>query len=246
MLCAAIAGALRAYLGDDSPRLRAVMPTNLRRLDRPVSHWLGNEFGLVLPTIPTDEPDPGRRMERVHRVDVVDQADQPGAGDLHRHRRGGPRPRRLDPGPRAPLRRGREPDHHERPRPASGSSRSPGRACATCCSGCRAPAQLALGVSILSYAGRVRLGIARRRRRAGRRGGRRPFPGRARRGALSTPGLGRGRPRRPTRCPGRPRPPGAGGRAGRPAPRGQRGEDVLLGLAQAALEVAQPRAARRR
>ncbi|MDD7964957.1 wax ester/triacylglycerol synthase family O-acyltransferase [Actinomycetospora lemnae] len=68
VLCAAIAGALRTYLGEDTPRLRAVMPTNLRRLDRPVSHWLGNEFGLVLPTIPTDEPDPGRRVERVHRV----------------------------------------------------------------------------------------------------------------------------------------------------------------------------------
>lgn len=68
VLCAAIAGALREYLGGDAPRLRAVMPTNLRRLDRPVSHWLGNEFGLVLPTIPTDEPDPGRRIGRVHHV----------------------------------------------------------------------------------------------------------------------------------------------------------------------------------
>jgi WS/DGAT/MGAT family acyltransferase len=71
VLCAAIAGALREYLGDgsaDVPRLRAVMPTNLRRLDRPVSHWLGNEFGLVLPTIPTDEPDPGRRIDRVHHT----------------------------------------------------------------------------------------------------------------------------------------------------------------------------------
>ncbi|MDD7937136.1 wax ester/triacylglycerol synthase family O-acyltransferase [Actinomycetospora lutea] len=68
VLCAAIAGALRAYLGEDTPRLRAVMPTNLRRLDRPVSHWLGNEFGLVLPTIPTDEPDLARRVERMHRT----------------------------------------------------------------------------------------------------------------------------------------------------------------------------------
>lgn len=66
VLCAVIAEALRSYLGPDTPRLRAVMPTNLRPLDRPISDELGNEVGLVLPTLPTDEPDAGRRMERMH------------------------------------------------------------------------------------------------------------------------------------------------------------------------------------
>ncbi len=69
VVCAAIAGALRTYLGDaDVPRLRAVMPTNLRPLDRPISAELGNEFGLVLPPMPTDEPDPARRVERMHHA----------------------------------------------------------------------------------------------------------------------------------------------------------------------------------
>jgi diacylglycerol O-acyltransferase len=69
VVCAAIAGALRTFLGDvDVPRLRAVMPTNLRPLDQPISAELGNEFGLVLPPMPTDEPDPTRRVERMHRA----------------------------------------------------------------------------------------------------------------------------------------------------------------------------------
>ena len=75
VVCAAIAGALRDFLagpgpgGDtaDVPRLRAVMPSNLRPLDQPISAELGNEFGLVLPPLPTDEPDPARRVERMHR-----------------------------------------------------------------------------------------------------------------------------------------------------------------------------------
>lgn len=66
VLCAAIAEAMRTFLGDDTPRLRAVMPTNLRPLDQPISDELGNEFGLVLPPLPTDEPDRGRRTERLH------------------------------------------------------------------------------------------------------------------------------------------------------------------------------------
>jgi diacylglycerol O-acyltransferase / wax synthase len=68
VVCASIAGALRTHLGPDVPRLRAVMPTNLRPLDQPVSAELGNEFGLVLPPMPTDEPDPVRRVERMHRA----------------------------------------------------------------------------------------------------------------------------------------------------------------------------------
>ena len=68
VLCAGIAGALRDFLGEDVPRLRAVMPSNLRPLDQPISDELGNEFGLVLPPMPTDEPDPARRVERMHRA----------------------------------------------------------------------------------------------------------------------------------------------------------------------------------
>jgi len=159
VLCAAIAGALRAYLGDDSPRLRAVMPTNLRRLDRPVSHWLGNEFGLVLPTIPTDEPDAGRRIDRVHRtMSSIKRTNQALATFIGIAAAGHGRAawtqslvRRYAeaaslivtnvPGPVREL--------------EIAGTRVRDLLFWVPCSG-----RLALGVSILSYAGRVRLGVA--------------------------------------------------------------------------------------
>ncbi|PVZ12064.1 wax ester/triacylglycerol synthase family O-acyltransferase [Actinomycetospora cinnamomea] len=164
VLCAAIAGALREYLGesgggDDVPRLRAVMPTNLRRLDRPVSHWLGNEFGLVLPTIPTDEPDPDRRIERVRRTMAsIKRTNQALATFIGIAAAGHGRSawtqrlvRRYAeaasliitnvPGPVREL--------------TIAGTRVRDLLFWVPCSG-----QLALGVSILSYAGRVRLGVA--------------------------------------------------------------------------------------
>ena len=163
VLCGAIAGALREYLSagdpDDVPRLRAVMPTNLRRLDRPVSHWLGNEFGLVLPTIPTDEPDPGRRVERVHHVmSSIKRTNQALATFIGIAAAGHGRAtwtqnlvRRYAeaasliitnvPGPVREL--------------EIAGTRVRDLLFWVPCSG-----QLALGVSILSYAGRVRLGVA--------------------------------------------------------------------------------------
>ena len=159
VLCAAIAGALREYLGADSPRLRAVMPTNLRRLDRPVSHWLGNEFGLVLPTIPTDEPDRGRRVERVHRVmSSIKRTNQALAtfigiataghgraawtqGLVRRYAEAASLIITNVPGPVREL--------------EIAGTRVRDLLFWVPCSG-----QLALGVSIVSYAGRVRLGIA--------------------------------------------------------------------------------------
>jgi WS/DGAT/MGAT family acyltransferase len=159
VLCAAIAGALREYLGEDTPRLRAVMPTNLRRLDRPVSHWLGNEFGLVLPTIPTDEPDPGRRIDRVHRtMSEIKRTNQALATFIGIAAAGHGRSAWTQalvgryaeaatliitnvPGPVREL--------------SIAGTRVRDLLFWVPCSG-----QLALGVSILSYAGRVRLGVA--------------------------------------------------------------------------------------
>ncbi|MEJ2887095.1 wax ester/triacylglycerol synthase domain-containing protein [Actinomycetospora aeridis] len=158
VLCAAIAGALRSVLGDDVPRLRAVMPINMRPLDRPISDELGNEVGLVLPPLPTDEPDPERRVERVHAaMETIKRTDQALAtfagiaGSGH-----GPAPwtRALVaryattssviisnvPGPVAPL--------------TIAGTRVRDALFWVPCSG-----HLALGVSILSYAGRVRLGV---------------------------------------------------------------------------------------
>ena len=163
VLCAVVAGALRSYLAsasdDPVPRLRAVVPFNLRPLDRPISDRLGNEVGLVLPSLPTDEPDAARRVGRVHRtmaaVKRTDQALTTFAGIAAS---GHGRPawtqalvRRYAatssvvitnvPGPVAPL-------------TLAGTTVSDLLFWVPC------TGRLALGVSILSYAGRVRLGVA--------------------------------------------------------------------------------------
>jgi diacylglycerol O-acyltransferase len=135
------------------------MPTNRRRLDRPVSHWLGNEFGLVLPTIPTDEPDPGRRVDRVHRtMSEIKRTNQAlatfigiaAAGHgraawtqalVARYAAAGTLIITNVPGPVREL--------------AIAGTRVRDLLFWVPCSG-----RLALGVSILSYAGRVRLGVA--------------------------------------------------------------------------------------
>ena len=103
------------------PRLRAVMPSNLRALDQPISDELGNEFGLVLPPLPTDEPDAGRRIERMHAtmstIKRTNQALASFAG--HRRDRAGARVR--EPGDDHALREVHLGDHLERPRPARAS-----------------------------------------------------------------------------------------------------------------------------
>ncbi|MEJ2869268.1 WS/DGAT domain-containing protein [Actinomycetospora sp. OC33-EN08] len=162
VLCAAIAGALRTYLGgsegSDVPRLRAVMPTNLRPLDAPISAELGNEFGLVLPPLPTDEPDPTRRIERMHRaMATIKRTNQAlasftgiaaaGLGTpahtqklVARYARAGSLIVSNVPGPLEEL--------------TIGDVRVRDLMFWVPCS-----ARLGLGVSVLSYAGRVRLGV---------------------------------------------------------------------------------------
>ncbi len=161
VLCAAIAEALRTFLepdGGDVPRLRAVMPTNLRPLDRPISDELGNEFGLVLPPLPTDEPDRGRRIERMHAtMGTIKRTNQALAVFAGIGGSGHGRPAWTQalvaryahsatviisnvPGPLAALR--------------IAGVRVRDALFWVPCSG-----QLALGVSILSYAGQVRLGV---------------------------------------------------------------------------------------
>jgi diacylglycerol O-acyltransferase / wax synthase len=161
VLCAAIAEALRAYLepdGGEVPRLRAVMPTNLRPLDRPISAELGNEVGLVLPPLPTDEPDRGRRIERMHAtMGTIKRTNQALAVFAGIGGSGHGRPAWTQalvaryahsatviisnvPGPLGALR--------------IAGVRVRDALFWVPCSG-----QLALGVSILSYAGQVRLGV---------------------------------------------------------------------------------------
>ncbi len=68
MLLACAAGALRGYLRDvgddpDGLTIRATVPVNLRPLEH--AKKLGNHFGLVFLDLPIGEPNPLRRLERV-------------------------------------------------------------------------------------------------------------------------------------------------------------------------------------
>lgn len=68
VLMACAAGALRAYLHDvgdavDGLAIRATVPVNLRPLEH--ARQLGNHFGLVFLDLPVGEPNPLRRLERV-------------------------------------------------------------------------------------------------------------------------------------------------------------------------------------
>lgn len=70
VLMATAAGALRAYLIErgeqvDGITLRATVPVNLRPLEH--AKKLGNHFGLVFLELPVGEPNPVRRLERVAR-----------------------------------------------------------------------------------------------------------------------------------------------------------------------------------
>jgi WS/DGAT/MGAT family acyltransferase len=65
---ALIAGALRRYLGDAGRPLeavRAVVPYNLRPLDEPMPRRLGNRFGLVFVELPVDVSDRRARVAAV-------------------------------------------------------------------------------------------------------------------------------------------------------------------------------------
>jgi diacylglycerol O-acyltransferase / wax synthase len=70
VLCTAVTGALRTYLGhrdslvDD---VRAFVPFNLRSLDEPLPRDLGNQFGLVFLSLPVGLEDRGDRLAEVKR-----------------------------------------------------------------------------------------------------------------------------------------------------------------------------------
>jgi diacylglycerol O-acyltransferase len=71
VLLALIAGALRRYLiAHDSlvDEVGALVPFNIRPLDRPVPPELGNKFGLVFPALPIGLADPHERIVAVKRA----------------------------------------------------------------------------------------------------------------------------------------------------------------------------------
>ncbi len=70
VLVAAVAGALRRYLIDRHSlvdELRAMVPFNLRPLDRPLPRELGNRFGLVYLQLPVGIRGRRQRLDEVHR-----------------------------------------------------------------------------------------------------------------------------------------------------------------------------------
>lgn len=71
VLVAAMTGALREYLlGRDSivDEIHAIVPFNLRPLDEPLPRDLGNRFGLVTLPLPVGLPDPAARLHAVMRA----------------------------------------------------------------------------------------------------------------------------------------------------------------------------------
>ena len=70
VLLAAVSGALRHYLqerGGPVAEIQAMVPFNLRPLDKPVPRKLGNKFGLVFLPLPVGTSGSYRRLVEVHR-----------------------------------------------------------------------------------------------------------------------------------------------------------------------------------
>jgi diacylglycerol O-acyltransferase / wax synthase len=75
VLMAAVTGSLRSYLqkrGDVPAEVHVMVPFNLRPLDQPVPRDLGNEFALILLTLPVGVEDRGSRARDVKmRMDAI-------------------------------------------------------------------------------------------------------------------------------------------------------------------------------
>ncbi len=70
VLLSAVTGALRRHLLDigEQPRaVRTLVPFNLRPLEEPIPHELGNRFGLVFLTLPVDIAGTGERLRELSR-----------------------------------------------------------------------------------------------------------------------------------------------------------------------------------
>ena len=70
VLLAAVSGALRRYmLEHDGPiaEVHAIVPFNLRPLDKPIPRTLGNRFGLVFLALPVDIRSPRERLRELKR-----------------------------------------------------------------------------------------------------------------------------------------------------------------------------------
>ncbi|MBF5045943.1 wax ester/triacylglycerol synthase family O-acyltransferase [Aggregicoccus sp. 17bor-14] len=82
VLLAAVSGALRRYLearGHPAEDVRALVPVNLRRLDRPLPRELGNHFGLVFLQLPVGTLGTrARLLELKRRMDALKRSPEAG------------------------------------------------------------------------------------------------------------------------------------------------------------------------
>jgi WS/DGAT/MGAT family acyltransferase len=80
VLVTAVAGAIGRHLrelGDEVAEVHALVPFNLRPLDRPLPRELGNRFGLVLLGLPVGIEDPVARLaELKRRMDAIKHGHQ--------------------------------------------------------------------------------------------------------------------------------------------------------------------------
>jgi diacylglycerol O-acyltransferase len=70
VLVSAVAGGLRSWMLSRGPveqEIHAMVPFNLRPLDRPLPRELGNRFGVVYLPLPVLEPDPIERLRETRR-----------------------------------------------------------------------------------------------------------------------------------------------------------------------------------
>jgi WS/DGAT/MGAT family acyltransferase len=80
VLLAAVSGALRHYLqhrGSTVAEIQALVPYNLRPLDKPVPRELGNKFGVVFLPLPVGTSGSYRRLVEVHKrmAEIKDSRD---------------------------------------------------------------------------------------------------------------------------------------------------------------------------
>lgn len=82
LLLGAVTGAFREHLlrtGTRVADVRAVVPFNLRPLDEPLPAELGNRFGLVFLSLPVSVDDPAERLHELHRRMEAIKASPEGA-----------------------------------------------------------------------------------------------------------------------------------------------------------------------
>jgi diacylglycerol O-acyltransferase len=162
VLGAALAGALRAWLADRGATpaaLRVVVPVDLRGAGHPVDTALGNRFSLVFLPLPVDEADRLGRLRRVHDEMARLKRGAEAAVLFGVLQAAGHAPRRLEEvlvgyfGQRATA------VMTNVPGPARARSVA-GRRIARIDFQVPQAGRLALGVSLLSYAGMVTVGVA--------------------------------------------------------------------------------------